>query len=106
MRKLCRVGDDAYCPAESHGGSSREVQGPAVKGSPNVFINGIPVLRVGDTGVHQAKTCSGPNTWVNIEGSSKVFINNIPAVRLGDRTRHCGGQEGVMIEAADNIFVD
>jgi uncharacterized Zn-binding protein involved in type VI secretion len=99
MQPATRVGDKANCPADSHGKNccSHNVTGPAVSGSPDVFIDGKPALRVGDPGVHSA--CCGPNTWVTVAGSSKVLINDIPAVRLGDATAHCGGG-GKMIEGS------
>ena len=48
---------------------------PAVEGSPDVFINGRPVLRVGDHFADGSMVTSGaPN----------VFINGRQAARLGD----------------------
>lgn len=76
--------------------------GPAVKGSPNVLVNGMPALRVTDNGVHAA--CCGPNTWVAAMGSSTVLINNLPAHRLGDMDTHCGGV-GKMIQGSSNVMV-
>jgi uncharacterized Zn-binding protein involved in type VI secretion len=73
-----------------------------VAGSPNVFINGQPVLRIGDPGVHSA--CCGPNTWKCAEGSATVLVNGIPVVRLGDGTTHCGGS-GKMIEGSPNVII-
>lgn len=105
MRKLCRVGDKAHCPSDSHGNKCckpHAVTGPAVSGSSNVFVDGIPALRLGDPGVHS--TCCGSNTWRVSGGSTKVFINHIPAVRLGDATTHCGGA-GTMVESCDKVFV-
>ena len=105
MRPISRVGDQANCPADSHGGRccSHNVTGPATQGSPDVFIDGKPALRVGDSGEHSA--CCGSNTWVTAEGSSKVLINDIPAVRLGDATSHCGGA-GKMIEGSTTVFIE
>ena len=104
MPFICRVGDQANCPDDSHGKDccSHDVTGPAVSGSPDVSINGRPVLRVGDPGVHSS--CCGPNTWVTAEGSSTVFVNGIPVVRLGDGTTHCGGA-GKMIEAGPDVSI-
>ncbi len=105
MPGACRVGDDAYCPSDSHGcpGCSHPVQGPAVGGSPNVNINGMPALRVGDPGIHSS--CCGANTWKAAQGSPNVFINGKPAVRLGDQTQHCGGM-GNMVAASGNVFIN
>jgi YD repeat-containing protein len=104
MPPASRVKDKALCPADSHGKPccSHSVTGPAVSGSPNVFINGQPALRIGDPGVHSS--CCGPNTWKCAEGSATVFINGLPAVRLGDGTTHCGGS-GKMIEGSPNVLI-
>ena len=49
-----RRGDKAQVPSDSHGctGCPHPALGPAVCGSSNVNINGIPALRVGDQGIH------------------------------------------------------
>ncbi|MDR2051103.1 MAG: PAAR domain-containing protein [Deltaproteobacteria bacterium] len=105
MRPATRVGDKANCPADSHGKSccAHNVTGPATRGSPDVFIDGRPALRLGDPGVHAS--CCGSNTWVTAEGSKKVLINDIPAVRLHDATAHCGGS-GRMIEGSPTVFIE
>jgi uncharacterized Zn-binding protein involved in type VI secretion len=104
MSEVCRVGDNANCPADSHGKNccSHNVTGPAVNGSPNVVVNASPVLRIGDSGVHTA--CCGSNTWTCAEGSESVLINGLPAVRLGDATSHCGG-EGKMVTASADVII-
>jgi uncharacterized Zn-binding protein involved in type VI secretion len=105
MRPATRVGDKANCPADAHGKNccAHNVTGPAVAGSPDVFIDGRPALRLSDPGVHGS--CCGPNTWVTAEGSKKVLINDIPAVRLHDATAHCGGS-GRMIEGSPTVFIE
>ena len=56
--------------------------GPDIQGSPNVFVENMPAVRIGDAiaghgpGVH-----AGP---VMAEGSPNVFVNNIPVCREGD----------------------
>lgn len=99
-----RVGDKAFNPADVHGcpACPHPVQGPAVNGSPNVMVNGMPALRVGDPGVHMA--CCAANSWTAAMGSGTVFINNIPAHRLGDMTTHCGGV-GNLIVGSTNVIV-
>ena len=86
-----KLGDIAYCPNDAHGclACPHPVKGPINTGSPNVFINGLPAARVGDTGVHAA--CCGPNMFEIIGGDSSVLINGRPAARIGDATKHCGG---------------
>ena len=84
MQALCRLGDIAFCPSDVHGkpccAGGHSVSGPATTASPNVFINGVPALRVGDAGVHSG--CCGPGTWVVSGGSAVVLITCIPAARL------------------------
>ncbi|BAP57899.1 membrane protein [Thioploca ingrica] len=92
MPKQGRVGDKSKAPVDAHGKPCcpHAVEGPAIQGSPNVFVNSQAALRVGDPGVHAA--CCGPNTWQATKGSKSVFINGIPAHRFGDDTVHCGGR--------------
>jgi len=54
-------------------------------GSPNVFINGASVVRIGDT-VNQHGDHS---TSAMITGSSKVFVNGVGICRAGDMAS-CG----------------
>ena len=104
MAQAGRVGDEAYCPVDAHGctACTHSVRGPAVGGSPNVFINGRPALRVGDPGIHSA--CCGANQWKASTGSSTVFINGLPAHRMGDVTQHCGGM-GKLVQGSPNVYI-
>ncbi len=97
MPPVGRVGDNAFVPADAHGcpACPHPATGPATAGSPDVLVNGMPVLRVGDSGVHAA--CCGPNKWSAAKGSGTVFINNKPAFRLGDTTSHCGGVGNLIV---------
>ena len=85
------------CPACPH----PAVVGPAIAGSSDVLINGLPALRVGDQGVHAA--CCGPNTWTAIQGSGTVLINGKGAHREGDQAKHCGGV-GALISGSANVI--
>ena len=98
-----RLGDNAHCPSDSHGcpGCAHGVTGPAVAGSPNVNVNGMAALRIGDPGVHSS--CCGANKWNASSGSGTVMINGIAAHRLGDATAHCGGR-GTLIVGSDNVI--
>ena len=98
-----RLGDKSEVPGDSHGcpGCAHACVGPAVEGSPDVNVNAMPALRVGDPGVHSA--CCGANTWVAAAGSGTVFINGKAAHRLNDQDTHCGGT-GKMIEGSDNVI--
>lgn len=104
MPGAARLTDKSSCPSDSHGNicCPHSVIGPATTGSPDVYINGLSALRVGDSGVHSS--CCGPNTWVCSEGSSTVFINGIPAVRKGDGTTHCGGA-GTIVTGSEDVII-
>src|ERR1700733_1780290 len=72
MPAVGRLGDKSKvdmchhgCPACPHPSI-----GPAVSGSPTVYVNGKPVLRVTDVGIHAA--CCGSNIWMATEGSRTV----------------------------------
>lgn len=104
MPPQSRVTDNAQNPADAHGcpACPHPVVGPGKKGSPDILVNGLEPLRVGDPGTHSA--CCGPNTWVVQKGSSTVYFNNIPAARLGDTTTHCGGV-GALIQGSPDLIV-
>lgn len=99
-----RVGDKSQCPADAHGcpACPHPCIGPAIAGSPNVNVNGLPAVREGDKGIHAA--CCGPNSWTAAAGSGTVFINSKPAHRMGDAVTHCGGS-GHLIEGSNNVMV-
>ena len=98
-----RLGDKSQVPADGHGcpGCPHSCIGPATAGSPDVFTNNKPSLRVGDPGVHAA--CCGPNTWTAAVGSSTVLINNLAAHRLNDMDTHCGGV-GKLVEGSPDVI--
>jgi len=104
MPAAARIADLSRCPADAHGcpGCPHNVIGPAVTGSPNVFINNMPAVRVGDIGIHAA--CCGPNMWKAAAGSSTVFINGKPAHRKGDMDTHCGGV-GRMVNGSPDVNI-
>lgn len=104
MAEAGRLGDRAHAAADAHGCSAcaHTVTGPAIAGSPDVYIDCKPALRVGDPGVHSS--CCGSNAWTAAGGASTVFINGQPAHRLGDATQHCGGS-GHLIEGSPDVFI-
>lgn len=104
MPPQARLGDKALVPADAHGcpACPHTATGPAIGGSPNVFVNGRPAIRVDDPGIHAA--CCGPNTWNTETGSRSVFVNGRAAHRLGDMVKHCGGM-GQTIEGSPNVNV-
>lgn len=104
MPPQCRLGDKSQVPADAHGcpACPHPCIGPAIIGSPDVFTNNMPSVRVDDMGMHAA--CCGPNMWTAKKGSATVFINNKAAHRLGDQDQHCGGS-GQMVEGSPNVIV-
>ena len=100
-----RLLDKAQAPIDVHGCPAcphSMVIGPAIVGSPNVFIHGLPALRKADMGKHVA--CCGPNSWMADKGSLLVNINGRPAFRKGDASKHCGGW-GQLIEGSPNVLI-
>ena len=95
--KYSSVGTKAKCMADAHGcpACPHTVVGPIKTGSPNVFINGKPAARMGDTGIHAA--CCGRNTFTIVDGDRDVLINGKPAAYKNCTTKHCGGM-GKIIE--------
>lgn len=74
---------------------------PLAEGSPDVFINGKPAGRVGDSYASHGCPIHPAHTGVIVSGSSTVFINGIPAGRIGDPVS-CGGSVAV---GSRNVFV-
>lgn len=75
---------------------------PNVAGSPNVFVNGIPLHREGDAWA--AHTCPDiPETHASVlgAGSPTVFANGIPAARVGDPVA-CGSTAA---SGSGNVFI-
>jgi uncharacterized Zn-binding protein involved in type VI secretion len=74
---------------------------PSMEGSEDVFINGMPAMRVGDAFIaHGCNTCS-PHNRKAAKGSASVNINGKPAVRVGDGI-DCGGS---LQTGSGNVFI-
>jgi len=103
MPPLAGLGHHAQTFADSHGcpACPHPCTGPLLAGAFNVFVNGKPVTRTDDMGVHAA--CCGPNTFRGGPGSTTVFVNGRRALRKGDATIHCGGV-GEVIDGSFNVF--
>ena len=99
-----RLGDKAFIPADAHGcpACPHPVTGPAIRGSPSVYINRLPALRLKDPGVHAA--CCDGNIWEAAGGTPRVLINGLPAHRKADKTQHCGGVGSLIEGSADVLF--
>ena len=80
-----------------------DVTGNEAQGSPNVFINGNAVIRVGDGG-NDSAPCG--RTWfTNIQGSHTVFANGQPVVRQGDPVNIHVDNDGQVVSGSPNVFV-
>lgn len=88
-----RIGDKSQSFGHVHKcpmctmGSPHNVIGPFVTGSPDVYINGRNVIRMGDPGV--AAACCDTNMFKAKECSKTVFVNGLGVVQMGDITEHC-----------------
>ena len=103
MPEQGRVSDNAQIDADAHGcpACPHTCVGPLVAGSPDVFVNAFPAMRLGDMGIHAA--CCSANLWFTHAGSGTVFINDLKAVRKGDATNHCGGS-GEVVAGSSDVF--
>ncbi|WP_081293409.1 PAAR domain-containing protein [Tritonibacter mobilis] len=65
---------------------------PSTGASPDVYVNGIAVVRQGDAYAdHGCGVCPAPAHGRNLSGGSgSVFVNGKPAGRVGD-ANSCGG---------------
>ena len=103
MPAVTRIGDSTTgicdlglpdCPHNRSGTNS--------SGSPDVFVNGIPVHRLGDNG---STNCPHGGSFTSTSGSSTVFVNKKPITRIGDSTS-CGscGKSGTHSNGSSNVF--
>lgn len=75
---------------------------PAVGGSPNVFVNGLPVVREGDPWQTHCNPAPACHSGVSSSGSSSVFVNGLPLCRVGDAIS-CGD---TMANGSPNVFAN
>lgn len=74
---------------------------PSIEGSPSVFVNGRPALRVGDRwAVHCCPEISECHGSVQAAGSSTVFVEGRALARVGDAVA-CGT---IVAEGSDDVF--
>lgn len=73
-------------------------------GSDNVFIDGKPVARNGDSStIHQkpgGKSCV-PHTATIIASSTSVFVNGKPIAQVGDRLNGCTQ----IVQGSQSVFI-
>lgn len=76
----------------------------SISGSSNVFINGIPALRVGDSFEVHCCTCDdmphGCHDGILESGSSSIYVNGKPLGRIGDPVS-CGS---TVATGSGNVF--
>lgn len=71
---------------------------PSVSGSPDVMVESIPAIRVGDPwALHCCGSC---HTGTTAKGSGTVFANGQPLMRIGDQI-DCGS---VSAQGASTVF--
>lgn len=85
----CDTGHDA-CPGTA-----------LVGASPDVYVNGRALGRVGDPYTAHGCIVHPPHTAHIASGSSTVYVNGIPAGRIGDSI-DCGGS---VAEGSDNVSI-
>ncbi len=92
-KPAARITDHHVCPKKTR--KKPHVGGPVSSGSSDVFIEGLPAARQGDSIV-----CVGPPDSIS-GGSSSVFINGKPAARIGDKSSH----GGVIVSGAGTVLI-
>ena len=90
----CNMGFDC-CP-HGRSGTNGQVSG-------NVFINGMGVHRLGDTG---PTNCPHGGTFSSTAASGTVFANGMGITRIGDATNCMScGQAGTHTAGSHNVIV-
>ncbi|MFS4439636.1 PAAR domain-containing protein [Paracoccaceae bacterium GXU_MW_L88] len=74
----------------------------AISGSPDVEINGLSALRVGDALERHGCPKHKSHGRAVTEGSPTVFVNGIPLARVGDAI-DCGGE---VAQGSSDVFAD
>jgi uncharacterized Zn-binding protein involved in type VI secretion len=85
-KPAARKSDQNACPLTGHGVN------PTVTGSPDVLINGLPALRVGDS------TACGDTVT---QGIGNILVNGKPIAFLGSATAH----GGIIITGSGDVLV-
>ena len=96
-KPVARMGD----PTAPGGGHSDYTPTMSIEGSPNVFANGISVVREGDAYlIHVSPSPATHAKPVQDECSSTVFANGKGVARMGDAI-DCGH---TIAEGSPNVF--
>jgi len=94
MPGVCRLGD--YCT-----GHDSYPSRPNDQGSENVFVNGIPVHRLGDHWITHCNPVPLCHDGVLATASNTVFVNEKGVGRIGDLVS-CGS---VVATGSSDVFV-
>lgn len=102
--------DFTLCPkhkCKSCAKCAHKVQGPATTGAQHVNVNGAPVLRITDQGVHDKATCCGPNKWVAQKTASphNVNVEGKEIFCVGDISLHDKKDQGKLMVGSPDVFV-
>lgn len=95
--------DDGNVNGKKHNGGS--TPGLINKGSPNVFINGLPAARLTDTTAEWTIPSCTTGIGTVISGSSTVFINGLPAARKGDAIKPHTDVNGKITSGSSNVYI-
>lgn len=96
MRGIARIGDKCKGTCRSHR-NPIEVEGIIVSGSPDCFINGRAIARIGDKVI---SSCG--HEGIIVSGSPDAFVNGRGHARLGDKFE--GAYSGIIISSATDGF--
>lgn len=79
---------------------------PFIQGSGNVFVNGKPLVREGDTrDVHISGSSSHSSAVPIGHGSSTVKVNGLGAVRIGDHVDQDPNCLSFAAQGSGNVFI-
>lgn len=101
--RVCRVGDHSTGTCHGPGHATRTFIGTWTVGSPTTTADGIPVIRVDDTGTTD---CPTPHTVKAVAGSNNVDVDGKKLVRVGDAVIIVQGGSGVTTTGSPNVVSD
>ena len=105
MPSIARIGDSTtgtcsvglICCPHSRSGTVTDT-------SEDVFVNGVGVFRVGDSG---SCNCPHGGTFKGVSGSTQVFANGKQVARIGDSTSCVScGLAGTVTSGSPNVFAN
>lgn len=73
---------------------------PNLSASPDVYVNDIPVHRVGD--IWDVHCCVSCHAGVTVVGSPDVFVNDVAKARIGDQI-DCGS---LILQGSSDVLVN